>query len=230
MNSQIILPTVIVAGFFDSLNPCAISVALLFVALMFTMQKSRSLILRIGFFYILSVYVTYFFIGIGLLQLFHFFDGLFSISQLIVKITAVVVIIFGILNLKEYFFPHLPFKLRMSIKARHKISELAHKISISAVIIMGFIVGIAELPCSGSVYFAILGLLSTRVTFYSGVLYLLLYNLLFISPLILVFLLSTNRVITEKMINWQEREGRKMHLILALIMVALGVGLLFLHL
>lgn len=229
MNSQVIFPAVLVAGLFDSLNPCAISIALLFIALMFTMQKSRSLILRIGFFYILSVYVTYFLIGIGILETYYRSINLFNISRYIVKGSAILVIIFGILNLKEYFFPHLPFKLRMSVKVRHKISELAFKASIPAVILMGFLVGVAELPCSGSVYFAILGLLSVKVTFFIGVFYLLIYNLLFISPLILIFLLTTNRTITEKMINWQEREGRKMHLILAGFMMILGIALLYLH-
>lgn len=221
MSQQIIFPTVLVSGLLDSLNPCAISVALLFIALMFTLEKGRFLILRIGFFYIISIYLTYFLIGLGILETFN----LFGIPNLIARIGAFIVILFGILNLKEYFFPNLPPRIRMSIKARQKISEWAHRVSIPATIIVGFLVGIFEFPCSGSVYFAILGLLSSKVTFFAGVSYLLIYNLMFVLPLILIFLISTNRLVTEKMINWQERNGRKMHLILAFLMISLG-GLL----
>jgi len=223
--SQVILSTVLVAGLLDSLNPCAISVALLFIAVMFTLEKNRRVILKIGFFYILSVYLTYFLIGLGLLRTIHFFN----IPNLVVRAGAFVAIFFGILNIKEYFFPNLPFKIRMPIGARHKALEWAYKTSIPAAVVMGVIIGITEFPCSGSVYLAIIGLLSAKVTFFIGILYLLLYNLLFVSPLILIFLLSTNRMITEKMINWQERQGRKMHLILAVLMIGLGIIILTIY-
>lgn len=220
--SQVIFPTVVTAGLLDSLNPCAISVALLFIALMFTLQKSRSVILRIGFFYIVSIYITYFLIGLGLLKVAH----IFSTPHFIAKAGAVVAIIFGILNIKEYFFPNLPLKIRMPQNARHKISEWAYKASVPAAIVMGIIVGVCEFPCSGAVYLAIVGLLSLKATFITGVLYLLIYNVMFVSPLVLIFLLSANRKVTETMINWQERQGRKMHLILAALMIGLGVFIL----
>ncbi len=225
MSQQILFPTVITAGLLDSLNPCAISIALLFIALMFTLQKSRSLILRIGFFYIISIFLTYFLIGLGLLKVAH----IFSTPHFVAKLGAIIAIIFGILNLKEYFFPNLPLKIRMPQSARHKISEWAHKASIPAAIVVGVIVGICEFPCSGAVYLAIVGLLSVKVSFFAGVLYLLVYNVMFVLPLVLIFLLSTNRMVTEKMINWQERQGRKMHLILAALMIGLGIFILYFY-
>lgn len=225
MNTQLIFPTVISAGLLDSLNPCAISVALLFVAVMFTLEKSRSLILKIGFFYILSIYFTYLFIGLGLLRTIH----IFSIPNFATKTGAIIAIIFGLLNIKEYFFPNAPFKIRMPISARHKALELAYKASIPAAVLMGVIIGISEFPCSGSVYLAIIGLLSLKESFFIGALYLVFYNVLFVSPLILIFLLSTNRTITEKIINWQERQGRKMHLVLAALMITIGTILLYLN-
>lgn len=223
--NQVIFPTVITAGLVDSLNPCAISVALIFIAVMFTLEKKRSFILRIGFFYIASVYLIYLLIGLGLLRTIN----IFNVPNLIVKAGAIAAILFGILNIKEYFFPHLPFKIRMPISARHKALEWAYKASIPGAIVMGIIIGITEFPCSGSVYLAIIGLLSAKVSFLTGILYLLVYNLMFVSPLILIFLLSTNRMITEKMINWQERQGRKMHLILAALMIGLGIIILTLY-
>lgn len=223
--NQVLLPTVLTAGFLDSLNPCAISVALLFVALLFTLKKEKNYILKIGFFYILSIYITYFLIGLGLLKTF----SLFNVPYLITRIAAIITIIFGFLNIKEYFFPNLPLKIRMPVNIRHKISEWAYKASVPASLVMGFLVGIFEFPCSGSVYFAIIGLLLSEVTFFTGVIYLLLYNFMFVLPLILIFVFSTNRIITEKMINFQEKQGRKMHLVLAGLMIFLGFFMLFLY-
>lgn len=222
MSQEVIFTTVVVAGLLDSLNPCAISVALLFVAILFTLQKSRSLILRIGFVYILSIFLTYLVIGLGLFKAIH----LFNTPHFFAKLGAIIAIIFGLLNLKEYFFPNLPFKIRMSFNIRRSISEWAHKASLPAAIVMGVLVDICEFPCSGSVYLAIVGLLSVKTSFFQGTAYLILYNFIFVLPLILIFLLSTNRMVVEKTINWQERQGRKMHIILAFLMIGLGVLIL----
>lgn len=219
---NVILPTIVGAGLLDSLNPCAISAALLFVAVMFTLGRDRKAILKVGFFYISSVYLTYFFIGLGLLKT----ASLFGIPHIVVLLGASVVVIFGFLNLKEYFFPNWDFlKVRMPIAARHKISDWAHKASIPSAIGLGILVGVFEFPCSGAVYIAIISLLNLKATFLTGLLYLLIYNLMFVLPLIIIFSVSTNRVVTEKMINWQEREGRKMHLILAALMLGLGAAM-----
>jgi len=51
---------------------------------------------------------------------------------------------------------------------------------------LGVLVGIFELPCTGGIYLAILSLLSHRVTLYEGIPYLLLYNLVFVLPLVLI--------------------------------------------
>ncbi len=220
-----ILPVVIISGLLDSLNPCAISILLLFVALLFTLKKSRKIILTFGFFYILAIYITYLFIGLGLLKVVHFFHT----PHLFAKIAAWLVIILGILNIKEYFFPDLPLKIRIPFKARELASKWAYKASIPASIVLGVLVGICEFPCSGAVYLAVVGLLSVKTSFLKGTAYLLIYNVMFVLPLVLIYLLASNRRITEKMINWQEGQGRKMHLVLAGLMIGLGVFILIFY-
>ncbi|NTU69533.1 hypothetical protein HGB13_01720 [bacterium] len=227
MGDQFLLPTVIGSGLIDSFNPCAISAALIFVAVMFTLKKERKVILTVGIFYILSIYITYFLIGLGLLRAFN----LFGVPHIIPIIGATFVTIFGLLNIKEYFFPNWNFlKIRMSINARHKISDWAHKATVPAAIVVGVLVAIFEFPCSGAVYVAILSLLSLKQSFFGGALYLLIYNLMFVLPLILIFALSSNRMVVEGFINMQEKDGRKMHLSLAVLMLSLGAAMFYLYL
>jgi cytochrome c biogenesis protein CcdA len=189
---------------------------------MFTLGKDRKAILTFGLFYIASIYVTYFLLGIGLLRVFH----LFGIPGLILHIGAWLAIIFGILNLKEYFFPDLPPHIRMPYAVRQRANDIAYKASIPAAIALGVLVGITEFPCSGAVYLTILAYLQAKETFLSGTLYLALYNLMFVLPLVIIYLLASNRIIVEKIINKQEQLGRKMHLILAALMIVLGAILL----
>jgi len=221
---NITLPLVLSTGLLDSLNPCAISLLLIYIALMFTLEKERKAILVFGAFYIGAIYITYFLLGLGLLRVFH----LFGVPGLILQIGAWLAILFGILNLKEYFFPNLPVHIRMPYSVRQKANDIAYKASIPAAIMLGVLVGITEFPCSGAVYLTIVAYLQAKETLLSGALYLAIYNLMFVLPLMVIYLVASNRIIVEKIINAQEKLGKKMHLILAALMLALGTFLIVL--
>lgn len=218
---QLTLPVVVSAGLLNSLNPCAISLLLLYIAMMFSAQKSREAILAFGFFYITSLYVTYFLVGLGLLR-----ASVIIFPNFFVKAGAVLAIFFGLMNIKEYFFPKLPFHIKIPMKTRQIVGEIAFKATIPAAILLGALIAISTLPCSGAVYLATLSYLRAKETVASGIAYLLLYNLMFVLPLIVIYLVATNRIVTEKMINWQEQNGRKMHLVLAAVMILMGVAIL----
>lgn len=221
---NVTLPLVLSTGLLDSLNPCAISLLLLYIGLLYTMRKDHKAIMQFGFFYVAAIYVTYFLIGLGLLQVVNFF----KIPFFFAKITAGIAIFFGFMNIKEYFWPNLPFSIRIPMNIRQKASDWAHKATVPAAIVLGSIIALHEFPCSGAVYLVILGYLAQNETLTKGILYLLLYNLTFVLPLLAILALASNKVLTEKFVNWQERMGRKMHLILAFLMISLGIGMFWL--
>ena len=74
MQSWPLLAAVVASGLIDSFNPCAITVLLLYIALLFSLNKSRKMILAMGFFYIISVYISYLLIGLGVMKLTIFFS------------------------------------------------------------------------------------------------------------------------------------------------------------
>ncbi|MCL5795004.1 MAG: hypothetical protein M1338_01470 [Patescibacteria group bacterium] len=221
---QNLLPLVIINGLIDSFNPCAIAILLLFIALSFTLLKNRSFMLVMGLFYILSIYVTYLLIGLGLLKVMH----IFGIPHLISIIAASLVIVAGLIGLKDYFFPNfLPnLNLRISLGTRQIISEWIYKASIPAIIVVGFLVALGEFPCSGAIYLSTISLLEDNATFLKGFVYLLLYNLMFVLPLIVIYLVAINRKVVEKMIFWQESKASTWRLINALVTLALGIIIL----
>lgn len=216
-----LLSVVIVSGFVDSFNPCAISLLLLYISLMFTLQKSRKEIFAFGLFYVIAIYVTYMAIGLGLIR-----AGILFTAYPIAKAGAILAILFGALNIKEFFWPGGRFSIRIPLRVRGWVSKYAFKATIVSALVVGLLIGIYEFPCSGAIYLAVVGLLSSKQTFWTGLPYLLLYNLMFVLPLIVIFVLATNKVTTEKYINFQEKHGRKLHLVLAVFMIILGVVIL----
>jgi len=224
---DITLPLVLAYGLLDSFNPCAISLLLIYIALMFTLGKDRKTIMFFGLFYILSIYITYFVLGLNILVLFTKIQDIFltKAPNLVLYSGAALSIIFGLLNLKEYYLPNLPPHIRMPYSVRQKANDIAYAASIPAAILLGVLVGITEFPCSGAVYLTILAYLEAKETLGTGIGYLAIYNLMFVLPLVIIYLLASNRLVVEKLINYQEQLGKKMHLILAAIMIVLGVAL-----
>lgn len=216
-----ILSVVIVSGLIDSFNPCAISLLLIYISMMFTLQKDRKEIFYFGLTYVISIYVTYLLIGLGLLR-----AGTLFTSYPVSKAGAVLVIFFGLMNIKEYFWPNSPFSIRIPLKIRAVVSKYAYQATIASAVIVGILIGLYEFPCSGAIYLAVISMLSSKTSFATGLSYLLLYNLMFILPLIAIFAVATNKITTEKFINLQEQHGRKLHLILAVAMIALGLVIL----
>lgn len=218
-----LLYLVITAGLLDSFNPCAIAVLLIFITLMLTLRKSRRTILVLGLTYIAAVYLTYLIIGLGLLRTIH----LFNIPAIFTQVIGWLLIFWGLWGLKDYFFPKLPLRLSTSLRSRQIIASWADRMNVPATIVMGFLVAIFGFPCTGGIYLATLALLSARETYLKGIFYLLLYNLMFVLPLIVIFAATANRFVAEKIINWNEKNSSVFRLVISSITLILGLVLVF---
>ncbi len=214
-----LLPLVIVAALIDSINPCAFSVLLLTIALLFSIGKLRSSILKIGSSYIFGIFVVYMLIGLGLLQTLHSFNT----PHFMAKIGALLLIIFGSINIINEFFPSFPIKLRIPLSAHPKMAELMEKISLPTAFLLGALVGLYEFPCTGGPYLLVLGLLYDQSTYLTGVGYLLVYNLIFILPLVIILIIASDNILLEKVKAWKKSENKNMRMWGGIAMIFLGV-------
>ncbi len=217
-----LLPMIVVSSLIDSINPCALSILILTIAFLFSLGSSRLNILRIGAVYILGIYIIYFLIGVSILKVLH----LFNTPHFMAKAGAIVLIVFGFINLINEFFPSFPIKLKIPSVAHKRIAQLMNKASLSAAFLLGALVGICEFPCTGGPYLMVLGLLRSQETYLSGLMYLLLYNFIFILPLIIILLISSDQLILSKVDAWRKNNTRQMKLWGGLAMVVLGILLL----
>ncbi len=217
-NLALLLPTVLSAGLLDGINPCAFAVILLLIAFLFTIRQSRSRILGLGGAYIGVIYIVYFAIGLGLLRA----VTLFSDSHFVARIGAYLVIVLGLINLKDYFFPQLPIHLHMPSFAHERANELLKKATLPATLLMGFLVGLCTFPCAGGVYVSIITLLAAKTTYAWGIVYLVLYNIMFILPLVIILLLAGNRLTAKAWARWERGHARSIRLWYGAAMVGLG--------
>jgi cytochrome c biogenesis protein CcdA len=98
--------------------------------------------------------------------------------------------------------------------------------SLPAAFVLGILVGIFELPCTGGIYLAILGMMSKTLTFSQGLPYLLLYNVIFVLPLIVILLVIAFGLSPEKVHTWRLENRRVLRLVIGLSMIAIGIVML----
>ena len=87
---------------------------------------------------------------------------------------------------------------------------------------LGVLVGLFEFPCTGGPYLMILALLHDKATFTSGAAYLIYYNLIFVSPLILITLTTYNQTLTSKFESWRKSHAKQADLYSPIAMIILG--------
>ena len=215
------VPAIVIAAIIDSINPCAFAV-LIFLLAYLTSLGERRRVLAVGITYIATVFAVYFVAGLGLLTVVQ----QLGYSGIVFTIAAVIAILAGIINIAEVLLKREIFTLAIPASQKASIDEYVKRASIPSAIILGGIVSMVELPCTGGVYLAILGLIGERMTLLDGIPYLLLYNLIFVLPLILILLVVYWGGTPEKMEAYRTGSRRWVRLLIGLMMVALGVAML----
>lgn len=212
------------AALVDAINPCAITVlVLLLSALLLAGNKKRAL--KGGLAFTLAIYITYFLFGIGIV----YTIALSGLSLWIYKAVGILAILIGLANLKDFFWYGKGFVMEIPRRWRPTLQKMLYAItSTLGAFLIGFVVTLFELPCTGGPYFFVLGLLSQDIAWTTTIPLLLYYNLIFVLPLIILTLLvSLGRTSPERIAQWKNKNIRLLHLIMGIIMIALGMWVLF---
>jgi len=221
MFSSLTIPALIGGAAIDSINPCAFAVMIFLLGYLLALGSPK-LILRIGLVYIVTIFVVYFLAGLGLLRALT----AFGVAGIIYKIAAVILLFVGLVNIKDFFWYGKGFTLAIPESKKPLIQKYIKKASIPAAIVLGFLVSAFELPCTGGVYIAVLGLLASRETQISAVPYLLLYNLIFVLPLFIILGLVYFGISAKQMEEWRTKNRKWLRLVLGLGSLILGVLML----
>lgn len=212
------LSTVIATAVVDSINPCAIGVLILLVSTL-VMARRKNDLLKIGLIYIGAVFLTYFAFGLGLIAF------LSSIPQVVAEYISIavgiVVVGAGIVEIKDYFWYGKGINLAINPKYAAKIKEKMMKLSVGTVVFLGIFVAAVELPCTGGPYLAITLLLSQQFNF-TAFLMLVLYNLIFILPLVIILLMVMFGAKLQEIQNWKQSNKAYMRLATGGLLIILG--------
>jgi cytochrome c biogenesis protein CcdA len=191
-----ILP-VLAGGLLDGVNPCAFTTIIFLLSALSVAGRSRRETFIIGLFFTVTVFASYYLMGLGFFKIIRIADSFTIISLVIRWLLFGILILFASLSFYDYtkiragksseILLQLPDsvkkKMHGSIRAYSKSAALA-----GSTVVMGVLISIFELGCTGQIYFPTITYIIQTDKAASGYLYLALYNLAFILPLAAVFI------------------------------------------
>ena len=224
MTEDLTLPIVLGAALIDSINPCAIGVILFLSSVLLKVSERKQLLLRMGIVYIATVYVVYTLSGLGLVWFQHALIER-GLAQIVGTAVGVLVILLGLIELKDVFWYGKGISLEIAPQHRARLNEMAQRLSVLGVISIGAFVALVELPCTGGPYLAITTLLARSFDIRAFI-YLLLYNFIFVLPLLIILLMIYFGSSTLPLKRWRQANRKWMNLTSGLLMLFLGILLI----
>jgi len=231
------LSAVLVAGFIDGINPCAFATIIFLVSyLTFAGKKGREILLY-GIVFTSGVFIAYLLVGMGLMTFLHQLSSFPLISKGVYLFIAFFALVLGIISLYDYILFRrgqvAKWKLQLPMGLKKKIHEIIReqarfKGGLLATFGAGFIIAVCTVICTGQVYLPTIGFVMGIPELRKNAIFnLILYNIMYIVPLVGIFVLTFFGVTSEKLAFMTKKHTGTVKLLTAMLFLALA-GLLFL--
>jgi cytochrome c biogenesis protein CcdA len=225
--------TVLGAGLIDGLNPCAFATLVFFISyLAFTGRRGRD-ILFVGVAFALGVFFTYLLVGVGLLKVVQSLSFFTALGRWVYLLTALLCLVLATLTFRDYLKARKgetsEMTLKLPLSLRRQINKVIRESAqtrafVAMAFFTGFVVSLIELACTGQVYLpTIVYVLSVPELAARAYLFLVLYCLAFILPLIVVFVLSYFGTTSEQLGQFVNRHTSTIKFVTGLVFIGLAL-------
>ena len=215
----------------DAINPCELAVLIiLMTAILTRFPKEKKKALKSGLAFSSAIFIMYFVFGLFITSGFKFVIGYTQISgSWFYKFLGLIAIILGILNIKDaIWYGGGGFVMEVAMKWRPRMKKIIKgTTSVGGAFVVGLIVSFFLTPCTAGPYFVAGGILS-NISLLSAIPYLLLYMIIFISPMVaMTLVVYFGFMAVEDISGWREKNIKTLHWIAGLILLLLGIAMLF---
>ncbi len=222
-NTGLTLSAVAAGAAVDAINPCAFAVLIILISAILA-SGGRRRALYAGTAFSLSIFISYYLMGLGLYSAVQ----AAAATRTIYLGAAILALVVGLFNLKDYLWYGKWFAMEVPQSWRPALKRLIQGVtSVPGAFLVGFAVSLFLLPCTSGPYIVILGLLAKTTTRASAMLWLLLYNAIFILPMVLITGAVYYRFTTaEKVEAWRAARLPRLHLVAGIVLLLLGLAMM----
>lgn len=227
-----------IAGLIDGINPCVFSALIFFISLLAAARMAGRKILAAGLVYCLACFLCYLGIGFGVFAFLQGISSFESVRVILELATVIVLLLFAVVTLVDairYRRSRRPERILLQLpdplkKKAHSIMRrgLASRYLLPGVFLIGSLVTVIESVCTGQVYLPTLVFLTREHGMGLWIFYLLLYNLMFIAPLLIIFFFAWRGSSTMTFIHWSKRQVFYSKLAMSLFFLTMAILLWYL--
>ena len=145
-----------------------------------------------------------------------------GIATLVIKVMGAGLALWGLLILVEALFPGRKLTPSMPQAMAGLLHRFGRTATVTAGAASGSLVGLCAIPCSGAVYLAVLAVIA-HLNRPAGIGLLLLYNLFYLTPIIIVALVATRRSVLQGISRLFIRVRQPLHWIAGILVLGLGL-------
>lgn len=210
-------------GLFDGIDVFTLGIFATFLMVNYT-RNTREGVIKAGALLIAVIFATYFTLGLGLVQLLM---PIQPYTPYIALLGAAVMILFGALNVRTYFFPASGPTLRWTERGLSTIRGLFERPAGWATVGAGILIGVHSFPCPCTfVYPTVLSLL-TRYQLAETILFLLAYNTMFVTPLTVMLVAASDGRVAAKIEEWKCDKKQRIRLAFGVAMIVMAFAIVY---
>ena len=227
---------VALGGLTDGINPCAFATVVFLISVLAARRLDRRRVLAAGLAFSAGVFIAYFLMGLGAFKVVQRLDSFHAVSSILYWSIVIAVVVLGLVSFRDALVFHrtgraADLKLKIPDSSRRVMHGIIRDTTVSKSLFVGcltagMVVSVLEVVCTGQIYLpTIMVMIKGQASRVAGLLYLTLYNLLFIIPLVIVVLLFTFGVRLERFMGFSRKSVVTAKLLLGLFFLALAVVL-----
>jgi hypothetical protein len=238
------LLAILAAGLVEGLNPCSLATLVFFISYLVMIGRKRKEILWVGLGFTGTGFLTHLLLGLGILSFVQHLSFFSLFSRIVYLITFLFALFLGILSLYDYIQLKMGRPSKMKLQVPNFLKKRIHqtirqtsgnldaegqpiRLFLTAIVI-GFVVTLLQFTCTSQVYLpTILFVTHIPSLMGSAVFYLIVYNLLYIAPLLVIFGIVYWGVTSEQLSFFLQRRASTIKLLTSLFFFALAGILIF---
>ncbi|MEW5758575.1 MAG: DUF1573 domain-containing protein [Candidatus Omnitrophota bacterium] len=238
---------VMLSGLSDGINPCAFTVLVFFISFLSLVGYEKKQAIIIGLSFIFAIFLTYILIGFGIFEFVRRLSIFEPIAKIVNLVIACLSLGLGILSIYDFWIYrktkdvnkillqlpgvvkqkiHETIRSTIDVRKKNKDEKHVFRLILSA-FICGVLVSLFESVCTGQLYLPTIAYIFKTTTFKLKALgFLLLYNLMFILPLLIIFRLGIVGMTSADFADVAKRHLSGVKLAMGIMFLLLGITLI----
>ena len=223
------------AGLLDGINPCAFATIIFLLSYLQIARRTPREILAVGVAFIGAVFLAYFLVGLGLVQLLEKAAAFRIAGNVLNYALAALAALVAVVSFRDArraadgrlgdMTLQLPGFLKDRIRTVIRTGARARNFVIAA-FVAGLVISLIELACTGQVYLPTIQFM-LRSGQRDALGLLLLYNCAFIVPLVVIFILAWSGMRSDALIAFQKKHTALAKVLTGVLFLALALFLVF---